>query len=315
MTIQLWFLTNSLTHNNKSDSVGLNIRRVNELELPLIIAHGGAGAWQDERIPIGIEEVRTAAIKGFRVLGSGGSALDAAEICTLTMESCGKLNAGNGAAENSDGERELDAMIVDGSSLSFGSVAAVTGIQNPISLARYIMEKTNYSFFAGQKALRVYDDMIAEEYRKESKNGAIKIEDSVDGGDTVGCVAVDTDGMIATTSSTGGIRKKQPGRVGDSPIMGAGAFANDICGASATGYGEHIMRVTMSRMAVLYVEQGESPQTAAEKAIQLLVDKTGSEAGIILADRNGNWGRATNAKAMPFTVISGTLDSIQSFSK
>ncbi|MHA1654823.1 MAG: isoaspartyl peptidase/L-asparaginase, partial [Candidatus Thorarchaeota archaeon] len=228
--------------------------------------------------------------------------------------SCGKLNAGIGAAKNSDGIRELDAIIVDGSSLDFGSVAAVVGIHNPISLARYIMEKTEHKFFAGTNALRVYAKMLADGYRQEKSPGLLEVDVEAfvpDTTDTVGCVVVDSQGRIAATSSTGGIRKKMPGRVGDSPVMGAGAYANDVCGVAATGYGEHIIRVLLSRMISLYVEQGEEVQKAAERGIRLLIEKTGSEAGVIAADVNGNVGAATNAKAMPTAVIRGNMDTLQ----
>ncbi|MHA1938987.1 MAG: isoaspartyl peptidase/L-asparaginase, partial [Candidatus Thorarchaeota archaeon] len=285
------------------------------MSLPLIIVHGGAGNWKDERIPVGLEYVEKAAIIGFSVFEKGGSALDAAEACTAFMESCGQLNAGSGARANLDGVRELDAMIVDGSTLSFGSVAAVCDIQNPVSLARYIMEKTDYAFFAGSNANRVYKQMISDGYREEREPGVIKTPFEIDGLDTVGCIAVDSNRNIAATSSTGGISKKVPGRVGDSPVMGAGAFANEVCGATATGWGEHIMRVTLSRMAVLYVEQGIDIQSSADKAMDLFETKTGSEAGLVMADMNGNWSKATNAKAMPTTVVIGHLGNISSYTK
>ncbi|MGY5851985.1 MAG: isoaspartyl peptidase/L-asparaginase family protein [Candidatus Thorarchaeota archaeon] len=284
-------------------------------KIPMIIVHGGAGAWKDERIPIGMEYVEKAARVGFAVLMNGGSAVDAAEACTVFMESCGNLNAGLGARNNLDGVRELDAMIVDGHALEFGSVAAVIGIQNPVSLARYIMEKTEYSFFAGENAKRVYNQMIAEGYRREEEPGVVSSPYEVEGADTVGCIVIDEQGRIATTSSTGGIPKKLPGRVGDSPVMGAGAYANDIGGASATGYGEHIMRVVLSRMAVLYVEDGLDPQAAAEKGMHLFETKTASEAGIIVVDKSGTYGKATNAKAMPVAVIQETMDNVQVFDK
>ncbi|MHA1772487.1 MAG: isoaspartyl peptidase/L-asparaginase family protein [Candidatus Thorarchaeota archaeon] len=282
---------------------------------PVIIVHGGAGAWKDERIPIGLENVEKAARAGWDVLMAGGSALDAAEVCTAFMESCGKLNAGLGATRNNDGIRELDAMIIDGSKLDFGSVAAVTGIYNPISLARYVMEKTPHKFFAGDNARRVYAQMIKEGYRKETTPGVLDLSEIPASGataDTVGCVVVDSEGRIAATSSTGGIRKKIPGRVGDSPVMGAGAYANDHVGVAATGYGEHIMRVILSYTTAGYVEQGVSPQEAAENGVRLLVEKTGSEAGLIVADVNGEVGAATNAKAMPIAIIRGTIDSFKS---
>jgi beta-aspartyl-peptidase (threonine type) len=285
------------------------------MRLPMIIVHGGAGDWKDERIPIGMEYVERAAMVGFKVFEKGGTAIDAAEACTVFMESCGQLNAGQGARANLDGVKELDAMIVDGPNLTFGSVAAVTNIQNPVSLARYIMEKTDYAFFAGSNANRIYKQMISEGYREEREPGVISPIFKIEGADTVGCVAVDSNGNIAATSSTGGISNKLPGRVGDSPVMGAGAYANEICGATATGWGEHIMRVTLTRMAVLYVEQGLSIQSAADKAMNLFEAKTGSEAGLVMADRNGNWSRAANAKAMPTAVVAESQDNISSFTK
>jgi beta-aspartyl-peptidase (threonine type) len=282
------------------------------MKLPMIIVHGGAGSWKDEKIPIGIENVEKAAEVGFEFLLSGGSAIDAAEACTLFMESCGNLNAGKGATVNQDGIHELDAMIVDGSKLQFGSVGAIIGIQNPISLARYIMEKTDYNFFAGENAKKLYDRMIEEGYRQEIESGIVEMPNISPGGDTVGCIVVDRKGNIAATSSTGGIPKKTPGRVGDSPVMGAGAYANDVCGASATGYGEHIMRVLLSRMTVLYVEERLDVMSAAKKGMDMFVEKTGSEAGIIVADNKGNYGYSTNAKAMPLAIISGELDNLES---
>jgi beta-aspartyl-peptidase (threonine type) len=282
------------------------------MKLPMIIVHGGAGNWKDDRIPVGVEHVENAAKAGFQVLAVGGSAIDAAEICTLYMESCGGLNAGKGARANQDGMLELDAMIVDGKNLQFGSVAAIIGIQNPISLARYIMEKTEYNFFAGENAKRVYEKMINEGYRIEAERGVVKAPRISPLRDTVGCVVVDVKGNIAATSSTGGIAEKLPGRVGDSPVMGAGAYANETCGATATGYGEHIMRVVLSRMTVLYVEEGLDTQSAAQKGIDMFQSKTGSEAGIILADKNGSFGFATNAKAMPTAIIQQRMSNLAS---
>jgi beta-aspartyl-peptidase (threonine type) len=282
------------------------------MKLPMIVVHGGAGSWKDERIPVGIEYVEKAAKAGFEVLSRGGSAVDAAEACTLFMENCGSLNAGKGARPNQDGILELDAMIVDGSNLQFGSVGAITGILNPISLARYIMEKTDFNFFAGENAKRIYDRMIEEGYRQETESGVVGFPNISSGGDTVGCIVVDSDGNMAATSSTGGIPKKLPGRVGDSPVMGAGAYADEVGAASATGWGEHIMRVVLSRMTVLYVEDGLDVMSAAEKGMAMFEKKTGSEAGIIVADKHGNYGYSTNAKAMPIAVIRGEIDSLES---
>jgi len=274
------------------------------MNLPMIIVHGGAGKWKDERIPVGMEYVEKAADVGYVVLKNGGSALDAVEACTIFMESCGQLNCGRGSYPNEDGVLELDAMIIDGTKLNFGSVGAVKDVENPVSLARYIMEKTDYKFFAGQSAKRIYDEMIESGFRTEKEPGVLE-QSLASESDTVGCIAIDAEGNIAATSSTGGIKKKKPGRIGDSPVMGSGAYANELCGASATGWGEHIMRVVLSRMVVLYVEEGADPMTAAQKGMDMFVEKTGSEAGIIVADKAGTIGYATNAKAMPLAIIQG----------
>lgn len=287
------------------------------MELPLILVHGGAGDWKDDRIPIGVEHVENAARIGFQILLDGGSALDAAEQSTLYLESCGQLNAGRGATKNAEEQQELDAMIVNGENLTFGSVASIRGIENPISLARYIMEKTDYVFFTGDGALKQYRKMIDEGYRTESNQGEIKksFDSSNSTADTVGCVVVDRKGRTAATSSTGGIRNKPLGRVGDSPVFGAGAFANEFAVASATGYGEHIMRVTLCRSVVSYIENGMDVQAAADRGIAFLIEKTKSEAGVIVADTRGNWGRSTNAKAMPTAIIRGEMKGLESYSK
>jgi beta-aspartyl-peptidase (threonine type) len=277
---------------------------------PTIIVHGGAGNWKDERIPIGLEWVEKAAIAGFKVMENGGSALDAAEACTLVMESCGNLNAGVGARVNENGVRELDAMIIDGSTLTFGSVMAVTGVDHPISLARYVMEKTKHVAFAGEGAKKQYVKMLEEGYRSEVQQRYTTHPLDIPRFDTVGCVTLDSKGNIAATSSTGGTRDKMAGRVGDSPIFGAGAYANEICGATATGWGEHIIRVLLCRTVALYIEQGIDVQTATEKAMELFAEKTESEAGVVAIDKEGNYGFFTNAKAMPTVIISGSLDAL-----
>ncbi len=284
--------------------------------LPMIIVHGGAGSWRDERIGPGLETVTAAARHGFAVLKKTGSVLDAVEACTVFMEASGRLNAGVGATKNTDNEAELDAMIVDGRLLKSGAVMAVKGIRHPISLARYVLERTSHSQFAGDGLQKLYRQMVEEGYRREVETGVTVLPFNTDAGvtaDTVGCIAVDIDGNIACTSSTGGISQKMPGRVGDSPIFGAGAYANRVCGATATGQGEHIIRMLLCRTIVLHVEQGESPQRAAERGIELLVKETGSEAGVIVADRLGEYGVCTNAKAMPVTVIQKSESHLKAF--
>lgn len=277
------------------------------MKLPLIVVHGGAGSWDEEKLKKAVPHVEKAAKIGYNLLTSGHSALDAAEACTTYMENCGSLNAGIGARPNSDGIRELDAMIIDGFNLQFGSVAAIADIQNPTALARYIMEKTDHNFFAGGNAKRLYDEMITSGYRQPDKEDVIRPIPVKGVSDTVGCVSVDKKERIAATSSTGGIKEKVPGRVGDSPIFGAGAYANRICGASATGYGEDIARTLLCRMAVLQVEEGKDLRVALLNTMDDFEKVTKSEAGIIIADKEGNYATLTNAKAMPICMISAEL--------
>jgi beta-aspartyl-peptidase (threonine type) len=276
----------------------------------MIIVHGGAGNWNEDRIPIGLEWVEKAAIVGFKVMENGGSALDAAEACTLVMESCGNLNTGVGARPNEDGIQELDAMIIDGSTLMFGSVMAVTGVDHPISLARYVMEKTKHVSFAGEGAKKQYVKMLEEGYRSDVQQKYTTHPIDLLEIDTVGCVTLDSDGHIAATSSTGGISNKLAGRVGDSPIFGAGAYANEECGATATGWGEHIIRVLLCKTVAQYIEDGIDVQTATEKGMDVFESKTGSEAGVVALDKEGHYGFSTNAKAMPTVVISGSLNML-----
>jgi beta-aspartyl-peptidase (threonine type) len=154
--------------------------------------------------------------------------------------------------------------------------------------------------------------MIESGYRKASNSGSIEAPILSDNtADTVGCIVIDSKKRVAATSSTGGISNKKPGRVGDSPVIGSGAYATNKCAASATGYGEHIMRVVLSHGVVSDIEHGKSPMTAAKRGIRMFGKKTGSEAGIITADTSGKFGFATNAKAMPITVIRGTLKNIK----
>jgi beta-aspartyl-peptidase (threonine type) len=126
-------------------------------------------------------------------------------------------------------------------------------------------------------------------------------------------VAIDIEGNIAATSSTGGTRGKLPGRVGDSPILGAGAYANDICGVSTTGEGEHIIRVTLARTVTMYVEEGLDVKIAALNGIRLMNSRTQGRAGLVVADKSGDFAFSKNTRAMPTAVIQGNMDSFQSF--
>lgn len=205
------------------------------LKLPVVVIHGGATVFEEEYHPAVLEAVKQAAEQGMCTFENGGSALDAVETAIWVLEETNLFTAGLGASKNRDGEIELDAMIMDGNRLESGAVMAVQDIVHPISLARYVLERTSNAQIVGSGANKLYNQMRAEGYRKETSSQRTERPSIAQGCDTVGAVAVDGTGRIASGSSTCGWSGKLPGRVGDSPIIGAGVYANDIAGASCTG--------------------------------------------------------------------------------
>jgi beta-aspartyl-peptidase (threonine type) len=271
---------------------------------PAIIVHGGAGPVRDDSLPARLEGCRAAAVAGWRILEAGGSALDATEAAVVVLEDDPMFNAGTGSTLNSLGNVEMDAAIMEGATLRAGAVGAVSGIKNPISLARRILEDGRHIMLAGEGALWFAREigiprvdpgtLITErEKRRWESHG------------TVGCVAFDAAGGLAVATSTGGIFKKLPGRIGDTPLLGCGTYADESGAVSSTGHGEAIMRVVMAKSAVDHLRDGVDPQTAAEKAVALLATKTASTGGLIVIDRRGRIGYARNTTHMPVCAISG----------
>jgi beta-aspartyl-peptidase (threonine type) len=271
---------------------------------PAIIVHGGAGPIRDQSLPARLEGCRDAALAGWKILNSGGSALDAAEEAVVALEDNPLFNAGTGSTLTRLGQVEMDAAIMEGRSLRCGAVGAVSGIKNPIRLARRIMEDGRHVMLSGEGALVFAREiglpecsprkLITERERKrwESKHG------------TVGCVAYDSKGRLAVATSTGGIFDKLPGRIGDSPLIGCGTYADDWGAASCTGHGEAIIRLVLAKSAVEYLSEGSEAQTAARAAVAALEDKRVRGAGgIILIDRLGNIGYARNTTHMPVCYI------------
>lgn len=209
-----------------------------------IVIHGGAGSdpqsWDDARRAARSEGLRNALSAGRDHLLAGGTALDTVEKVIRIMEDDAIFNAGRGAVLTTEGKAELDASIMDGQTLACGAVAGVTNAKNPISLARLVMSKTKHVLLAGLGANQFAveqgvaivepDYFLASEYQEQHFG-------------TVGCVVLDTHGNLAAGTSTGGTPKKLPGRIGDSPIVGAGTYAaNDTCAVSGTGIGEEFIR-------------------------------------------------------------------------
>ena len=272
------------------------------MSVPVAFIHGGATVFKEEYHEDILRAVRKAAKTGFCILDRGGSALDAAESSIRVLEDTTLFTAGRGAEPNLAGECELDAMIMDGNSLQSGAVMAVRDIIHPISVARYVLERTPNMQIAAHGAERLYRQMISEGYRVETSAGVSSPPHITEGCDTVGCIVVDAQGHLAAAASTSGWKGKLPGRVGDSPIIGSGVYANELAAATCTGKGEQILRIVMGRMAVSYVEQGHTILKACEMSMQELRGKTSGQAGLIMADKFGNIGLGYDTPHMPVAV-------------
>lgn len=280
-----------------------------------IVVHGGAGAWDrsHDRLSEAVRVCAQAAEAGQAILAGGGTALDAVEAAVRILEDCPIFDAGRGSYPNANGDIEMDALIMNGADLSMGAVAAVQRVRNPISLARRVMADSGHQFFVGDGASAFADsigfprcepkDLLPEPTPALGKAETL--------GDTVGAVALDAHGNLAAATSTGGTLNKQPGRVGDSPLVGSGAYADNWTAAvSATGYGEALMRVVISKQVCDFVAAGLSAQAACDTAIRLLEERTGSSGGLIGVDRHGRVGFAYNTGAMPYAfAIEGQLVS------
>jgi L-asparaginase / beta-aspartyl-peptidase len=274
-----------------------------------IIVHGGAGPLPDpaESAPEQaryLEGCLAAARLGHRVLARGGSALDAVVEAVAALEDDPLFNAGTGSCLNEDGEVEMDAAVMDGEGLRAGAVGAVRGLRSPVRLARAVMERTAHLLLVAEGAQR-----LAREVGAEQRSAADLItpralakwrsgRPSAQGGGTVGAAALDGRGGVAAATSTGGIGGKRAGRVGDTPVVGAGTFA-DLRGgaASATGHGESILRVGLTRAVCEALRHGRLPEEAAELGMAEL-QRIGGQGGVVLVDRQGRLGQAFNTARM-----------------
>ena len=279
-----------------------------------IVVHGGAGGWSD--VGDSLLEARRAceeaAAAGRAVLARGGSALDAVEAAVNLLEDCPALDAGRGSYPNAEGFIEMDALIMDGRDLSLGAIAAIQRVRHPISLARRVMLDSGHHLLVGPGAELFADSIgfprcdVAELLVGVSPTTDPLPEASAALGDTVGAVALDSHGNLAAATSTGGTRHKRPGRVGDSPLVGSGAYADNwTAGVSATGYGEALMRVVISKRVCDLVGTGLSAAAACAAAIRLLEERTGGEGGLIAVDARGKVGFAFNTRAMPHAYAVG----------
>ena len=288
-----------------------------------IAIHAGSGTirkgdFDDAREQEVRETLERAVKAGHQILTSGGSSLDAVTLAITILEDSPYFNAGKGAVFNAEARNELDASIMDGSNLSAGAVAAVHNIRNPILLARKVMSDSVHVMLMGEGA-EVFarnhgiefedDEYFFTDHRwqqlqkaKASANPeAYQLSESPDDWfSTVGAVAIDHEGNLAAGTSTGGMTNKRWGRVGDSPIIGAGTYAdNRSCAVSATGHGEYFIRATVAHDICSRVQyQGVSLGDAADAVINGQLTEMGGDGGIIAMDRKGNISLTFNTAGM-----------------
>lgn len=286
---------------------------------PSLIVHGGAWDIPDDAVDACKAGCLRALHAGWAVLTNGGHALDAIEASVAVLEDDAVFDAGYGSHLNLDGEVECDAIVMDGATLRAGSVAGLRRVKNPIRLARAVLEKCPHMMliaagaerFAEQHDIALCDpaDLVSPAEKeawlrcREGSHEAEHHRGHEQG--TVGAVAVDEQGRLFAATSTGGTCCKLPGRVGDSPLIGCGCYADrETGGVSSTGYGEAIMRVVMSKTAADFLRPaGSTPARAAQAAVQLLANRGKGTGGLILLDRNGNPGFAFNTPRMAFGYV------------
>lgn len=270
-----------------------------------MLVHGGAGDVPEASRAAHIEGARRAAQAGAEILAAGGSSVDAVQRAVELLEDNPVFNAGTGACLNADGHLELDAAIMAGADLAAGAVCALPSFKNPIAIARAVLDARGHVLYAGAGAesfalgrgfARAPESSMitpgARERLVAVKNGAT---DNWAGG-TVGAVARDRAGHVAAATSTGGKVAKSAGRVGDSPIVGAGTYADDDAGAcSNTGDGEAFLRVCLAKTVSDWMRGGMHPEEAARAGLRLVLEKTKGVGGTILVDRHGRigWARTT----------------------
>jgi beta-aspartyl-peptidase (threonine type) len=268
---------------------------------PALIVHGGAGP-----VPAAERALRQAAVERARDAGwaaMGAGALAAAVAAVRHMEDEPLLNAGIGACLNSDGVVELDAGLMEGTTLRAAGVACLRDVRHPIDLALEVMEDGRHVLLAADGASR-----FARDHGVEMADPTIFVTDRkrqelMKGADTVGAVVRDSDGRLAVAVSTGGISGKLPGRIGDSPIPGAGYYADDRYGAvCGTGQGEAFLRLVLSKFMVVELQHGMAPDAVARGAVDYLGRALQAKGGVILIGREGAPEAAFNTPAMPFAV-------------
>jgi beta-aspartyl-peptidase (threonine type) len=285
--------------------------------------HGGAGLLPSDLLDAHREGCRSALQRGLDVLSAGGSALDAVQLAVVELENDETFDAGYGSFLNRDGQVECDAGIMDGARLATGSVCSVVGVPNPVVLARRVLESPLAVLVAGgavdfavEQGVEVCDPdrLVSPRARRLWDAHRGRGWDEADSrslfGDTVGAVALDQAGDLAAATSTGGMPGKPPGRVGDSPFIGTGVYANNATAAvSTTGHGELIIPIVWAKSAADLIDSRLSTKEAADRSIQLLA-ATSARGGLIILDRGGVPAAAWNTPHLAFAYLDPSTGDI-----
>ena len=285
----------------------------------VIVVHGGAGNWHPDRSQPALESIKKAAETGFALLNSDGSAIDSVIEAVAFLENSGEFNAGFGSALNLEKHLEMEAAVMDGATLSAGAVGLLSNVRNPVRAARLVMEKTDHVFIVGkgaEKLARIFNLKKREpvkaakkaQYEAQLKSlvggnfglpkltELVKTHPEVFQLETAGAVALDAEGNVAAATSTGGFPLKLPGRIGDSPSIGCGTYADNQSGAcSATGVGEIAIRLVLAKNVCDHMENGATAQEAVEAAVALVnrrIKGVYNDMGLVAVDIHGGVGAA-----------------------
>lgn len=288
---------------------------------PVLVLHGGAWAIPDDMVQPHLSGLGSAMAAGWAMLQQGRSALDAVEEAVAIMEDDPAFDAGRGSFLNRDGRVQLDALIMDGATLRAGGVGCVERIRNAVRAARKVLEESPHVYFVSEGAERFAQEhgielcdnrelvvpREIERWRTAANQQYLHMPSEFGGAtkshDTVGALALDVGGNLAAATSTGGTLNKAPGRIGDSSLIGCGCYAdNETAAASATGWGEPIMKLVLAKWATDRVNGEHSPEQAAAEAICHLQHRLGGNGGIIMLDRLGRYGVAHNTPRMAWGV-------------
>jgi L-asparaginase / beta-aspartyl-peptidase len=270
----------------------------------------------DDVVDAHVKGVQKALAEGWRVLESGGKALDAVQTAIVCLEDDETFDAGRGSFLNADGRVQLDALIMEGSTLRAGGVGCVERLRNPVRAARKILSESPHVYFVGEGAERFAQehgiplcenrDLVTtrelerlREYQSHREEHRADLFAPAISHDTVGAVALDAEGNLAAATSTGGTLNKAPGRLGDSSLIGCGCYAdNQSAAASITGWGEPIMKLVLAKWAADRVASGNHPAWVAAEAIDYLKTRVNGHGGMILLDAQGRFGIAHNTPRM-----------------